>query len=92
MPSVDQDALRAWVLDQRWFASKARDVPEVNVVEQLGLDDDPSLLLALVEARFLAGTHELYQLLVADRDGAMDYDALAEPGAASALAALLSRG
>jgi maltokinase len=92
MPGVEQDALRAWVLDQRWFASKARDVPEVSVLDQLGLADDPSLLLALVEARFLAGTHELYQLLVADRGGEMVYDALAEPGPASALAALLSRG
>jgi maltokinase len=93
MPSVDQDALREWVLGQRWFASKARDVPEVNVVELLELDSDPSLLLALVEARFLAGTHELYQLLVGDRgDQELAYDALAEPAPAAALARLLSSG
>ncbi len=93
MPSVDQEALREWVLGQRWFASKARDVPEVNVIELLELTDEPSLLLGLVEARFLAGTHELYQLLVGDRGGEeMSYDALAEPAPAAALARLLSSG
>jgi trehalose synthase-fused probable maltokinase len=93
MPSVDQDALREWVLEQRWFASKARDVPEVNIVELLELADEPSLLLGLVEARFLAGTHELYQLLVGDRGGReLAYDALAEPAPAAALARLLASG
>src|SRR4051794_13339925 len=92
MPTVDQDALRDWVLRQRWFASKGRDVPEVNVVELVPLVEDPSLLLGLVEARFLAGTHELYQLLVSEQEGEWEYDAFAHPGPASALARLLASG
>ena len=30
---LDQDALRDWVVGQRWFASKARDVTHVDVLE-----------------------------------------------------------
>ncbi len=34
-----------------------------NVLERVALSDDPQLELQIVEARFQAGTHELYQLL-----------------------------
>jgi maltokinase len=70
---LDVDVLREWVVAQRWFGSKARDVAQLNLLEVLDLRD--GLGLALVEARFAAGTHELYQLLV--RDG--DLDAVADP-------------
>jgi hypothetical protein len=61
--SIDDDALSDWIVGQRWFASKARDVT-IGLVEVLVLDEDPPLGLALVEARFAAGTHDLYQVLV----------------------------
>ncbi len=48
---------------QRWFASKAREVASVNVLQRVPLSADPELALEIVEARFHAGTHELYQLL-----------------------------
>jgi maltokinase len=70
------DALRDWVVAQRWFGSKARDVVELNVLELLALRD--GLSLGLVEARFAAGTHELYQLLVRDDD----LDAVTDPALA----------
>ncbi len=78
MPAIEVnvDALRSWVVGQRWFGSKARDVVELNVLEVLELRD--GLGLGLVEARFAAGTHELYQLLI--RDG--DVDALTDPALA----------
>jgi maltokinase len=38
-------------------------VASVNVLERVELSEDPPLALELVEARFQAGTHELYQLL-----------------------------
>jgi hypothetical protein len=65
--SIDADALAAWVPAQRWFASKSRDVT-IGLVEMLALAQDPPLGLALVEARFAAGTHDLYQLLVGPCD------------------------
>jgi maltokinase len=83
--SIDADALAAWVPAQRWFASKSRDVT-IGLVEMLALAQHPPLGLALVEARFAAGTHDLYQLLV----GPGDLEALTTTGPAQALARLLT--
>jgi maltokinase len=84
--SIDAEALAEWVPAQRWFASKAREVT-VGLVEVLVLEERPPLGLALVEARFAAGTHDLYQLLV----GPGDLEALTTPQSAQALARLLTR-
>src|SRR6185437_13433018 len=85
-----------WVKEQRWYASKARSVAGIEIVESVMLRDDPPLVLALVETRFGTGTHELYQLPLAIRapgevprgdsiahtDDWAVYDALAEPESA----------
>ena len=46
--SIDAEALADWVVGQRWFASKAREVT-VGLAEVLVLNEDPPLGLALVE-------------------------------------------
>jgi maltokinase len=90
---VDEEDLRDWVKQQRWYASKARSVAGIEIVESVALREDPLLVLALVETRFGTGTHELYQLPLAIRppseiprgdsiahtDDWAVYDALAEP-------------
>ncbi len=90
---VDEEGLRDWVKQQRWYASKARAVAGIEIVESVTLREDPLLVLALVETRFGTGTHELYQLPLAIRpphdvphgvsiahtDDWAVYDALAEP-------------
>jgi maltokinase len=63
LPDRIDGPLDAWVTQQRWFASKAREVAAVNVLVTVELSADPPLALELVETRFQAGTHELYQLL-----------------------------
>jgi maltokinase len=63
LPDRIDGPLADWVMKQRWFASKARAVASVNVLERAALSVDPPLELQIVEARFQAGTHELYQLL-----------------------------
>ena len=91
--ALDEEELRDWVQHQRWYASKARHVAGIEIVESITLRDDPLLLLALVQTRFATGTHELYQLPLALRppddvprgesiahtDDWTVYDALAEP-------------
>jgi trehalose synthase-fused probable maltokinase len=72
---VDLDELREWMQQQRWYASKSRSVTGIELVESVGLCDNPTLLLALVQARFATGTHELYQLLL----GVQSFDALSDP-------------
>jgi len=69
------EPLEDWLTQQRWFASKAREVAGASVLREVPLSDDPALVLKIVEVRFNAGTHELYQLLPGE-DGAVH--ALAE--------------
>jgi maltokinase len=90
---LDEEELREWVQQQRWYASKSRAIAGIDIVESITLRDDPLLLLALVETRFATGIHELYQLPLAIRppsdiprgesishtDDWAVYDALAEP-------------
>ncbi len=96
--AVDEEELRDWVQQQRWYASKARHVAGIDIVESITLREHPLLVLALVQTRFATGTHELYQLPLAlrspDSVGAPRgesiahsaewtlYDALAEPAQA----------
>jgi predicted trehalose synthase len=71
LPDRIDGPLEEWVKQQRWFASKAREVASVNVLERAILNEDPPLELQLVEARFQAGTHELYQLVPGDGEAGM---------------------
>ncbi len=70
---LDEQAVTDWLEARRWYASKSRHVTGLDIDECIALADDPPLLLALVEARFASGSHELYQLplalLSAGRDG-----------------------
>src|SRR3954469_18231551 len=61
---LPQQELHDWVVAQRWFASKSREVTAINVVEAVPLhtEGSPQLVLALMEAVFSAGTHETYQV------------------------------
>jgi len=98
--ALPEERLHEWVLEQRWFASKAREVAQLNVLEAVTLrESPPKLVLALVEARFQTGTHELYQLplglrrvdegwdegVIAEVDGWTIYDALADGAQAGEL-------
>jgi maltokinase len=91
---VDAQLLQDWIVAQRWFGSKSRDVSQIDVAEAVTLRSDPPvLILALVEARFGEGTHETYQVplglrpagegwddrVIAEADGWTVYDALADP-------------
>ncbi len=92
---MDEESLRSWITQQRWYASKSRGVSGIDVVEGVLLSEEPLLYLALVQTRFATGTHESYQLPlalapgvnsttlsepIARTDGWAVYDALAEPG------------
>jgi trehalose synthase-fused probable maltokinase len=60
---LDETALHDWVVAQRWFGSKTREVTHIDVAEAVPLrTETPLLVLALIEARFGEGTHETYQL------------------------------
>ena len=102
------DALAAWLVDQRWFASKSREVAGLRILEEveIGRDEEPSLALAIVEVRFHAGTHELYQVPLGRRhiDEGWDqgviaydgdrvvYDGMADPECVFRLARAMRQG
>src|SRR5579864_313941 len=100
------EELAEWVLEQRWFGSKAQEFAEFNVLDVVVLDDGPPLLaVMLFEARLNAGTHELYQLpivtraaddapaegVILERDGAVVCDALLDPRETARLGELMAR-
>jgi maltokinase len=62
---LDLKAVSAWLEEQRWYGSKSRHVTGLEVEQVVALADDPPLLLALVQARFATGSHDLYQLPLA---------------------------
>jgi len=93
---LDQQALNDWIVAQRWFASKTREVSQIEIVDQVTLREaSPVVVLCLVEARFPTGTHETYQVplglrpaaegwserVIVESDGWTVYDALADPAA-----------
>ena len=80
MISIDAQYLQGWLVEQRWFASKSRDLSAVNLLETLSLrpEGDAPLVLALVEARFTTGAHELYQVLLGARRQTAEQDTIHE--------------
>jgi maltokinase len=104
LPHLDPKALEDWVVPQRWFGSKAREVVQLGVLDVVPLRFEPQLLVSvMVEARFAPGTHEVYQVPLAVRPaeegfaesvineagGLTFYDALADPEQALALLELM---
>jgi trehalose synthase-fused probable maltokinase len=96
LSGLDAGAFQEWMVQQRWFGSKAREVAHVEIAECIPLrEEPPQLALALVEARFGEGTHETYQVplglrpadegwderVIGDAGDWTVYDALADPAA-----------
>jgi predicted trehalose synthase len=69
LPDHIDRPLEEWVTQERWFASKSREVASVTVLERIALSRSPALEIELVETRFHSGTHELYQLLPGEDGG-----------------------
>ena len=66
--ALREEDLTEFVLAQRWFGSKSREVAHVTVIEStVAREEEPALALALVEIRFHPGTHETYHIPVGVR-------------------------
>jgi trehalose synthase-fused probable maltokinase len=101
------DDLRDYVLRQRWFASKSREVASLHVLTAPWARTlAPLLAVALVETRFHTGTHEIYQVplgfrpadegwseaVIGEVDGWTSYEATADPPLARELVSLMREG
>lgn len=89
LPSEDE--LREYVVGQRWFGSKSREVAHLRLLETIPLTDLP-LVIGVLQVEFLPGTHELYQLpigarpvgewadsVICETEGMAVYDAMTDP-------------
>jgi maltokinase len=108
LPQLDEQVLSDWLVEQRWFGAKASQVSHLGVLTAVSLRDNepPLVAVALLEARFPAGTHELYQVLLGARPVAEGwdrgvigtagewtlYDAMVDPAATRVLGRLLPDG
>ena len=105
--AIGEDDLAAYVTGRRWFGSKSREVAGARILEAtVARNEAPALVLALVEIRFLPGTHEIYQVpfglrprgehweesVVAELEGWTAYDAMADPDLARELVRLIGSG
>ena len=55
---IEPERLQEWVVAQRWFASKSKQVTGIDVLQGVPLrQEEPFLVLAMVSAKFHAGTH-----------------------------------
>src|SRR6187401_3005124 len=72
---LDERTFNDWLVDQRWFASKTREVAHIAVIDSVPLrTESPLIVLCLVEARFPAGTHETYQVPLGFRPASEGWD------------------
>jgi trehalose synthase-fused probable maltokinase len=108
LPELDEQVLTDWLVKQRWFGAKFANVSHLGMLTAVALkgEEPPLLAAALLEARFPAGTHELYQVLLGARPvsegwakGVIGeagewtlYDALADPEETAVLGDLLADG
>jgi maltokinase len=99
-----EEALREFVLAQRWFGSKSREVAHFRLLETIPLTEQP-LGIGVLEVEFLPGTHELYQLpigarpegewaegVIATNEGMAIYDAMSDPEMVRQLVRLIAAG
>ena len=70
--ALPEAELREYVLGQRWYGSKSEEVASVRAVDAFPLrpgEQEPLLAVAVVEVRFAAGTHDLYNVPLGLRRG-----------------------
>ena len=103
--AIGEERLAEYVTRQRWFGAKSRELLHFGVLAApVAREQDPPLVLAVVEARFGAGTHELYQVplglrpagewtegVVGEVDGVVAYDAMTDPELAAEIVRLMER-
>ena len=104
---LDGLVLLGTIASQRWFGGKSRDVLDARVLDAgVTPDGPPFLALAVVEVRYGLQTHDLYHLplgfrpsaegwresVIAEPEGWVVYDAIADPELVRRLVELVRAG
>jgi maltokinase len=59
---LDPAAVAEWLMRQRWYATKSRQIATLDFEQTISLESGSPLVLVLAQTGFATGTHELYQL------------------------------
>src|SRR4051794_9759319 len=95
---LPEEAVLEFVRAQRWFGAKSSEVVGARLVDHAELQAGaPTLVDALFEIRYGAGTHDIYQLILGDGIGEPriadgGYEAAGDPPFSRALVELIGRG
>jgi maltokinase len=90
---VDEQALIEYITRQRWYGAKSRAVTHASVLDSVVLrTTEPQFATALIELSYETGSHDIYQLLYALRDGELVLDGLDEPQLARELVSAMRSG
>jgi maltokinase len=104
---LDGLVLLGTIASQRWFGGKSRDVLDARVLDAaVDADGTPILAIAVVEVRYGLQTHDLYHLplgfrpsdsgwsesVIAETEGWIAYDAMADPELARRIVELIRSG
>ena len=104
---IDEHTLIDFVEGRRWFGQKAEEIVHARLLDTALLRTQPPVLaVGIAEIRFSPGTHQLYQLLlgyrseedaweedvVAQVEGQVVYDALADPALSRELVHMMRAG
>jgi maltokinase len=65
--------------EQRWFGAKSREIAGARIVDHASLGSSPETVEELVEVRYTAGDHEIFQLVTRESGSAEPRDALSHP-------------
>jgi hypothetical protein len=103
---LDGLVLLGTIASQRWFGGKSRDVLDARVLDAGVTQGEPPILaIAIVEVRYGLQTHDLYHLplgfrptgdgwtasVIAETEGWVAYDAIADPELARRIIELMRR-
>jgi maltokinase len=104
---LDGLVLLGTIASQRWFGGKSRDVLDARVLDAgTTSDGTPMLAVAIVEVRYGLQTHDVYHLplgfrpaedgwtasVIAETEGWVVYDAIADPALARRMVELMRDG
>src|SRR4051812_27550287 len=85
---LDPGVLVEHIREQRWFGANTREISGATAVDIVPIGSH--LSVALVDVHFRTGTHDLYQLLIEERDG-KTFDASRRPEIARRLVELVAQ-
>jgi trehalose synthase-fused probable maltokinase len=95
---LPEEAIVAFVREQRWFGAKSSDVVGARLVDSAALPGEtPGLADALYEMQYGSGMHDLYQLILGPVSNGPEiaggiHEAAADTAFARALVELIGRG